>query len=396
MATLPNLPWFLRRLTFGACLAVALVSAAESDRTRSAQQLVQRLGHRDFHERTSAERQLLQLGYESYTAISHGTHSENAEIRTRSVRLLELLRRAAFADRRHQLRENPWMVPRQLAPGWEEFHALAGDSLDARNVYIQILNTESELMLRLDDPAWPLDFERRCGELQAFSQQRRISQLQPASIAALLFLACHPENQPSTAASAFLYSLLDDRQFRHAIEHSREKEILKGLVAEWIRRSENSSPMQRLSDAASFQLDAALQIARDTIRDRNQQQISSIHLENSVFYLALYGGLDVVEELEQLLQDDRRLRNGSRDAELDVEIRDIALVSLLHITGQEPSEYELHGLRKKTGYLYIGSSVRFASEESRQRALQKWERWRANHLGEPVRLPIDASFGELL
>lgn len=361
-----------------------------------AKRLVYQLGDQSFLLRSQAEQQLLNLGYGSYRAILEGAESTEPEIRFRAQRLLKLLQREAFANQKHQLRLNPWLVPEELAPGWEVFQQLLGDGLDARELYIQIINGETELILELTRPNWQLAFEKRCADLLAFSNQRRQVELPPGTIAALLFLACHPENQPSNSASSVIYMLLSDEQFRDAATRSRSSDVLKALIGHWIRKSENSSSMRRLSDAAAFEIDAAMEIARDTIATRNRLNTASIHLENSIFYLAKHGGDSVIEELEELLNEKLQLQGSPRESEMDVQIRDVALAALLYVTNQDPIKYGFHGLRNKKGYLYIGSSAKFTSPQQREAAMQLWQDWRQENVRDPVPEGLDASYGELL
>lgn len=373
------------------CLSHRSVHAAnESER------LVQELGASRFSTRSLAEEKLLNLGYGSYRAITAGASSENPEIRYRSQRLLKLLQRAAFADQHHQLRRNPWLVPEELAPGWEAFHQLLGDGEESRELYVLILNSETDLMLALNHPGWQLQFEKRCADLQAFSHQRRQVELEPGAIAALIFLASHPENQPSGAATSVVNMLLSDGKFRDAATRSRNSDVLKSLISEWIRKSRNSSAIQRLSDAAAFELDAAIDVAREIIEGRQRLHSSAIYLVNSIFYLALYGEEEVIEELEDLLDEEQQLFGSRRSSDMDVQVRDAALAALVYITDQSHQDYGFHDLRPKRGYLYIGSTAKFRSKEIRETAIEKWHNWRADHLKGPLPQNLDASLGELL
>lgn len=373
-----------------------LLITSSIEASQNAEQLVGQLGNPNFQIRASAEKQLLNLGYGSYEAITSGAASDDPEVRYRAQRLLKILQKAAFADQHFQLRKNPWLVPDELAPGWMAFHQLLGDGPDSRELYLQVLNSETDLMLSLTHPRWQVQFEKRCADLNTFAHQRRQLDLQPGSIAALLFLACHPDNRPSTSASAVIYMLLDDPKFRDAVLRSRSQDVLRALVSLWIRKSDNTSPMQRIGDAASFELDAAVGVAREVIADRYRPNTSATYLENAIFYLAKYGGPDVIEELEDLLDEKFKLRESPRPNEMDVQIRDVALVALLHITEQDPVAYGFHELRPKRGYLYIGSSAKFDSTESRNEALNRWQSWRADHLRDRGPDDLDASFGESL
>ncbi len=370
--------------------------ALMADASPNSEQLVRQLGNSSFAARSLAEQQILGLGFESYSAIVEAAEGDDPEIRYRAQRLLKILLRSAFADHQHLIRHNPWSVPEAFAPGWEAFQQLLGDGVDSRKLYVQILNSETDLMLALTQPGWRLQFEKRCADLKAFSHQRQRIELQPGAIAALLFLAAHPENQPSGSASSVIYMLIRDSNFRNAAEQSTSSGVLKSLIGIWIRKSNNASPIQRLEDAAAFEIDAAMDVARDAIKNRNTRHANSIHLVNSIFYLAKYGGQDVIEELELLLNDRQQLQRSSRNPEANVQVRDAALVALLHITRQNPQSYGYNSLRRRTGYLYIGNSAKPTSVESRENAIRKWRQWRADNVREPVPNVLDASEGALL
>ncbi|WP_145203238.1 hypothetical protein [Thalassoglobus polymorphus] len=379
------------------CAVVVLhQTAAFADAEKTPKRLVNQLGNPSFLSRLQAEQELLDLGYRSYSAIVEGTKSSDPEIRYRTLRLMKLLRRGAFADRQQELRANPWIVPEGLAPGWEEFHQMLGDGEDARELYVQILNSETDLMLAVSAPGWQSQFEKRCSDLQAFSHQRQSLQIQPGSIAALLFLACHPENRPSGNASSVITMLISDATFRDAALRSRSSDVLKGLIGIWIRKNRHTSPIQLLSDAVTFDLDAGMEAARDGISRRHQLRASAIHTGNSIFYLAKYGGKDVIEELEKLLSDSAQLPGSFKNSATTVQIRDVALAALLYVTKQDPKKYGFNELRPKSGYLYYANSARFASDQDREKALLLWKSWRANHVRDPIRGSLDASEGDAL
>lgn len=239
-------------------VSLTLAVAADELPADSPHALVRQLGHAEFHKRVSAERKLLQLGAESLVAVDQGTHSDDPEVRLRALRLMELLQRLSFSESREQLRTNPWTASSNIAPAWEVYHSLAGDSTSARELYVDMLQQESQLLLAVHRSPrhWPLSFERRCADIQTFAARRRSErQLHPASTAALLFLAVHPENTPSSRAVSVVNMLIDDSRFIHAAEHSPSGPVIKSLLSHWIVSDRNSTPQKRLSLAARFSLD---------------------------------------------------------------------------------------------------------------------------------------------
>jgi hypothetical protein len=366
-------------------LSLRLVVAAAELSAGNPQALVRQLGDADFQTRVAAERRLLQLGAESLPAVDQGTQSDDPEIRLRALRLMEMLQRLSFSESRDQLRTNPWTVSADVAPAWEVYHALAGDSAEARELYVEMLQQETDLLLAVQRSPdhWPLSFERRCADIQTFTARRRSErQFPPASTAALLFLAVHPENSPSSRAVSVVNMLIDDSQFIHTAEHAPSGPVIKSLLSHWIVSDRNSTPQKRLSLAARFNLPAGIEPARELIESRNATGQSRTQLQNAILFLARYGGHNVIGELDQLLDDDTSLWPArSRSAsQKDLQIRDVALLGLLTITDQNPADYGFEGTRKDSNYVFAANSSSFPDQAAREAAFNRWADWRARHL----------------
>src|SRR5262245_44813801 len=127
--------------------------AAEPDRARD---LVQALGNREYRTREEAMRELLALGRAAYPALVAGSNDKNAEVRSRSRKLLndvfdlELKARIeAFAadtdgEQKHDL------------PGWERFRQMFGQERAARELYLAMVRADGRLMDAVENH--PRDF----------------------------------------------------------------------------------------------------------------------------------------------------------------------------------------------------------------------------------------------
>ena len=351
----------------------------------SAERLMQQLGSSSFQVRIEAERKLLEMGIDSFSFVDAGLDSESSEIRSRSARLLKLLQRNTIGNSFQRIESDPWTVPDALAPGWEAFFTLLGDGPESRKLYVEMLRSETALMLKLSQPNWISEFERRCADVNSFSGYRYRIDSSVGSMATLLFLACHPDNDPSGQSTAVINYYLDDLSFRNAAKLPGTGPVLKALVSHWILKSRGASENQRLQLAALYELPEGLDVAREILRQR-QQTPSSTEIGNAIFYLAMYGQNEALPELEELLDDSTSIHgnrnSGSERNGADVQIRDLALAGLLYITDQDPADYGLPNLRRRSGFLYIASSVKFESEQDRQQALTRWRNWRAQNVRE--------------
>lgn len=368
------------------CGVVRVTSAGTDTQT-----LIQQLGSPRFQSRIDAERELLNLGIESLPSVHAASRSDNPEIRFRSQRVLELLQRSSITNSYPRIESDPWTVSEAIAPGWEAFFSMLGDSKPARKLYVEMLRSEPALMLKLSDSDWQPEFERRCADVNSFSGFRYRMDSSVGSMATLLFLACHPDNEPSGQATAVIYYYLDDLSFRNATKTPETGSILKSLISHWILKSQGASDTQKLQLAVSYELPEGLDAARELLRQRKQDQ-SSTNTANAIFYLAMYGGDESFQELEGLLEDETKIPGVDRNG-MDTQVRDIALVGLLHLTGQDPADYGLANLRARSGLLYIASSIRFESEQAREQAFKRWQEWRAANYREILPEARDAVEG---
>lgn len=371
-------------------MARVAVCAANTD------SLLKRLGHPEFSARVDAERSLMKLGDLAIPALMEGIESDAIEVRLRSQRILDHLQQASLAGNLERLIADPWSFPEVFAPGWDLFFDCCGDGPDARRLYAEMLKQEPELLLSMlkSPAARNLEFDKRCGDLRAFFQGRSRQQVHPATVATLLLLAADEETQPSTNSLSALNSLLVDRQFRQAVQASPAGPALRSLISQWLLHHRNNNPLIRLDHAARYGLDAGLGAAREVISNPGQ---SRNRLQHAVYFMALHGGNKVIPELEELLKDHSVLWPQRKPAEeAKLQVRDIALLGLLHVTGQPFEEYGFdEAPRPNTDYLYSPNTGGFHSNSHRENAHEKWRLWRAKNIGVLVPDQLDASEGEL-
>jgi hypothetical protein len=294
------------------------------------------------------------------------------------------------------VREDPWTADPELTPAWEVYQSLVGDSWEARDLYVRMIDEETELMMAvsLRPELWPLDYDRRCADLRTFVERRSNRDLDPAAIACLLFLAVHPDNKLSPLSASTIATLISDLEFFNAVEHAedRESKVYRALLSHWVRMTGHSTAPTRLQLATKFHLSAGLSAAHEIIANRNAVGQSRTQLQNAVRFMASHGGPDVLPDLEQLLDLDS-LRNQwgpekidasaiqhppSSTNRADVLINDMALLAMIQITQQDPQSYGFVNSRLDD-YRYGTNAPTFSSEEERQQALLKWQRWRATH-----------------
>ena len=98
--------------------------------------------------------------------------------------------------------------------------------------------------------------------------------------------------------------------------------------------------------------------------------------------LGRFGGKDHMPTVEKFLTDTTNC--GAYGAarpqrQLDVQIRDVALAVLLHITGQSARDYGAVAVQPSPQSYFQVPTLAFANGEARDAALKRWQEWRAEH-----------------
>ena len=104
----------------------------------------------------------------------------------------------------------------------------------------------------------------------------------------------------------------------------------------------------------------------------------------AILAVGKFGSEENIAALEPLLDDSRECLprqqiNGPGGGLAAVQIRDVALASLLRLTGQEPVAYGFLHARPHPQMLFDVTSLSIDSDERRAQALEQWRAWRAQH-----------------
>jgi len=361
--------------------------------------LVRQLGDRSFERRSAAEREILNHGAPAMEWVEAGIHSPDHEIRQRSLRLMEVLRKYSFMSQRERILEDPWTISSELAPAWEVYQSFVGDSLAARNLYVRMIEQEGELMLAvaLRPDHWTEDFERRCADLRmTFMVRRNTHELNPVSVLALLFLAEHPDNRLDIFSTQIISSLLVDTVFYNYVQNTTDDEAAacRALISLWVQRSGHATPQNRLELATRYQLPAGVVAAREIISNRHAAGASRTQLQNAIRFIAVYGVSDAARDLEPLLTlsgvELPVLQGISTEfippsqeqpgnATQDQQANDLALLGLIQVTGQNPQAYGFANTRIDLNHRHNTNVPLMTSEGDRRRALLRWYEWRTAH-----------------
>lgn len=379
---------------------------------------VAQLGDPAFGVRTAAAEQLLMAGGAASAALDVASDSYDPEIRAAARRLRVLIARGEFERRLADFAADRTGEQGEMLPGWAQFRALAGDDQESRELFVEMQRAEGAMIAEVFASASATDhvdpttgagadrgavsmnrngysrWEERLLRRQALQMIDRSgrSASQLGSRVAMLFLAAVPEGKISDAGAAQLVFMLQQPPLREAVTAGPHHEPIRRLLAAWILHCPNNSHevlKQRLDIASVHELREALPLALAVAHgDPDYITVPPITKATAILLVGQLGGAEHVAHLEPLLEDESLCSvvrvipaagnlNGLAAAAANVEVRDVALATMLHLTGQDPADYGFtHAVRQPPG-VYNLASLYMENNEKRQAAAEKWRAWRS-------------------
>ena len=341
-----------------------------------AEDLVGQLGSRSFRLREAAEQELRRLGMDVLPTLEDASDNGNLEVRFRVRRLMQSI------EHEHQLRllerfltdYDPELA--QQLPGWTQYAELIGDDLDARRLFVQMYETEPELMSLIGRSSPELSYvlQMRTSALYPTQTGRPVVRVVPAAATAvLLFASLDPAANAGSATKTAVHKLVRESAFRRTTEESTDPPTRR-LLGAWVRQARDVHASIRMSIGNHFNLDDAVEPALELINSR----VGSNQLQQALFTVAESGTAEQVPKLESLFDDESVLAELQRREQktFTSQVRDVALVAAIHLIGKHPREFGFRELRTNANSLYALNTAGFDSDENRAAAFRLWKLWR--------------------
>jgi hypothetical protein len=371
-------------------LAVAVVAAnaaADESAAPTADEiaaLVRQLGAAKFAEREQATRRLAQIGVPAKEALLAALASGDAEVRGRAQRLLDLVLERDFQIRLREFQADANPGADHGLPLWDTFRQQVGDDAGARQLFVAMQRAEFALLeaARGDGPTTAAALDARLAQVNEASDfDDGVSQRHTplGRIAAWLFVGARADVPLSDNAAYSLVGISSQRPFRDGISGGPLAGSLKRLLGRWVLRDLSDRPnlqFQNLLDALRWELPETLPLA---IRLVGDTQAEAYFRPYPILAIAHFGGPEHLPLLEPLLADESVLMESEIDdggRAVQCQARDVALLALVHITGQAPADYGLPKADPVHPLGYDPELIGFADDTARQAALARWRQWR--------------------
>lgn len=347
-----------------------------------ATQLVRQLGASSFQDREAASRQLAQLGVAAKAALTAGIKSDDAEVRARCRRLLASVLEAEYEARINAFAADHEGLGEHDLPGWERYRSLIGEDAAARGLFVEMHRSEPDLLQtsRASKRAASELLNRRCQELYESirNPQGDEPELTTGAVATVLFVGTDAEIDTNDRSMSYLQSLSYQPALRQAFTAGPRTGAIRKLLSAWIERhAENSGAYGGMQVGAYYGLEASLKPALFLVAQPGTQPSM---LTYACLNVARFGNREHRPQLAALLKNENVCYRTQRDGKIvEVQVRDVALASLVHLTGQDLEDYGYKNVEPNSRSIYNPSSLAFTEASQRDVALKKWETWAAEN-----------------
>ncbi len=375
-------------------------AASASPISSSVTALIAALGDESYSIRRAAEADLLARGEIVRAELAKtAIESRDLEVRQRSRRLIGALDAIRAAAYRAALegRLNAFIDDNQAGtkdydfPGWKAFRTAVGSERPARELFAHMQRSESELLMLYENNPEQLAkavVSRTLAIGQSMSHPLpsfRVP-ITPGRAAALYFASTREGVSLDSRAAQQLYSMANQPTVRTAITDVEDGGPLKKVIGNWIaldQPGDRNLGYYKVLLAMQHELKEGREAGLNMIKGEKGGATSYQYLQ-ALLAVARFGSEKDVEAIEPLLKDVTVCQssttsiNGVRKT-YETQVRDVALATLVQLTGQDHKEYGFDRIQKHQRSLFQPQTLGFEKEDTKGRdeGLAKWERWKA-------------------
>ncbi len=375
-----RLPW----IVVWGCAAATLLSApgAQAGNQPTSEKhiaaLVRDLGSPEFAAREQATRELVELGIAAHDALLRATQSNDAEVRVRARSILAQVMETDFQDRLEAFAAD--QDGEQSLPAWDLFSANYGTSRLARELFVEMQRAEPEMLAALAEGPKSAGEELNRRTREILDGQRE-SLMQLGTLATLLFVGSEPEVKVDEDGCLHIYPYVVQSTYHRNHKSPLWPGILKKLVGRWVAKDTTPAMTnQNLVLAATLELKPETLAIATRVLDSEDSPTGSRQI--AILMMSRFGEQREVKQLEALLADATSCGTVQVEKpphQVELQIRDVALAALLHMTGQNLKEYGYESAQEHGPTVFQVGTLGFADAATRDAALKKWSEWRAAH-----------------
>ncbi len=364
-------------------------------------QWIEQLGHESYQVREQASAELARAGLAAADALKAALRHPDLEIRRRARWILAQVLEADHRQRLEKFLADPTGSPEHSLPLWRRYRELVGHDEGARKLFAAMQRAEGAL-LEAVEVGGSAAVESVRARLQQLIQRMQLPSpipYQPSlgTSAAFLFVTSLPELElpVDLAETHYIYNLVHQQGFQQLLQgpDTAERAAARRLLGLWILRPLGPQAVQtgllhnRLQLALQHRMPEGLVLAVELLEAKEKVKPHGYMYGQAVCALGLLGGKTYAEHLVPLLEDSHEcVRIGMNNKQISVEVRDVALAWLVHLTDQKHADYgmpeagrEFERLRQMPQYYPNFTAFRYSEGAHREEAIKKMKVWLVEH-----------------
>ncbi len=353
----------------------------DAEPTEAQRKLVQQLGDSSYAAREAAAKRLVSQGLAAKGVLMEALSDGDLEIRIRVHHILACVRQSELDARLAEFIADVHGEEDHGLPGWDPYKELVGGGRDARRLFVEMIRTEDSLLTAYEKGSdeLPQLFAVRVASLQPhiIGGSNQTNEIPPETMATLLLIGADKISAQNSLVTSQLYSLLNHPTAHLTITTGKHSSILIELLEEWVTSGNSMMSHYGMTLALKYNLrKAGLQQAKKII-SQSQRTTSSSMLQYAIIAVGKYGDEEHIPLLKSLLDNKTVCHTWSnqalkKDGSIKIQVRDVALAIILHMTGRDPAKFGFKLLRENPETLYYVYTFGFIEEEEREAAHAKW------------------------
>jgi hypothetical protein len=338
--------------------------------------LIEQLGADDFAQREEAAQELVEVGLVAYRQVEESVKNPDPEIRYRAAKILTELLDADFERRLQVFIAGNDEAERFPVPGWNQFHKLFGDTKEWREFFVELQKGDREMFQAIE--AGPKPAQELLGRrLDNFQMEQRFGRQQTMQLApAVAMLVAGSiegvqENQNAAHAN-LLNNICYQQSVRDALTNGPRKNQVRSVLGNWIKSCEERAGYQAIMLAMQYDLAEGLVPAEKILNNEGVRQ--PYMSQFALLAVAKFGDASHIPAVEKLLTD-KGICNRMQVNKVmkDTQVRDVALLTLAHLTKQDKKAFGFDRLQEAQPYMYNLGTMGIDGDPKREEALKKWD-----------------------
>ena len=362
---------------------------------------IEQLGHESYQVREQASAELARAGLLAAEALKAALRHPDLEVRRRARWILTQVLEADHRQRLEKFLADPTGSPDHPLPLWRRYRELVGFDEGARKLFAAMQRAEGPLLEAVEQGGSGAVESVRARLQQIIQRTQMPSPIpyQPSlgTSVAFLFVSSLPElDLPvDVAETRYIYNLVHQQGFQQVLTgpDTPERQAARRLLGLWILRPLGPQAIQtglvhnRLQLALQHRMPEGLVLAVEILQAKEKAKPHGYMYAQAVCALGLLGGKTYAEHLTPLLEENHEcVRIGINNKQCSIQVRDVALAWLVHLTDQKHADYgmpdaaqEFERLRQIQQYFPNFTAFRYGEEANREEAIKKFKAWLAEH-----------------